>query len=133
MREIKFKGQMTTGKWVYGLPYLDIKGSTAYLDECSYRICWNHENGGQSNAPIKNGTLSQFTGLKDINGIEIYENDILKYNGIVAWNDVELCWSRIDLNWNDRREWHNLESITSPLIVIGNTFDNPELSGEWKK
>jgi uncharacterized phage protein (TIGR01671 family) len=71
--------------------------------------------------------LMQFTGLKDKNGIEIYEGDILKDHGIVAWNDVELCWSRIDLNWNDRREWHELDSLTSPMEIIGNIYENPEL------
>jgi len=71
--------------------------------------------------------MMQFTGLLDQDGFEIYEGDILKHHGIVAWNKIELCWSRIDLNWNEKREWSSLESLTSPLIIIGNIHENPEL------
>ncbi|RLD69256.1 MAG: hypothetical protein DRI95_00740 [Bacteroidetes bacterium] len=46
---------------------------------------------------------------------------------MVAWNDVEHCWSVIDLNWNDRRGWHAIEYLTSPFIVIGNIYENSDL------
>lgn len=71
--------------------------------------------------------IMQYTGLKDRNGKDIYEGDILRDHGIVAWNDVEHCWSRIDLNWNDRKEWHNLDSLTCPFEVIGNIYENKNL------
>lgn len=69
----------------------------------------------------------QYIGFKDVKGIEIYEDDILKHHGIVTWNDVEYCWSRIDLTWNDKREWHALDSLTSPFEIIGNIHENPDL------
>ena len=74
-----------------------------------------------------NPVLEQFTGLQDKNKKNIYEGDVLRAHGIVAWNDVEHRWSAIDLNWNDRREWHDIDYLTSEFEVIGNIHENPEL------
>lgn len=71
--------------------------------------------------------LLEWTGLLDKNGVEVFEGNILKEHGIVAWNNVEHRWSAIDLNWNDRREWHDIDYLTSPFEIIGSIHANPEL------
>jgi hypothetical protein len=127
-REIKFRGQMTTGQLVFGLPHLNLPNSTAYFNECSYRICWNPETGGHSNAPIKNGTLSEFSGKHDKNGNEIYEFDVVKCidnpTNYYTCEDVVIfkdgCFMLKDANLT-------LSEFGSEWIeVIGNVYDTPQ-------
>lgn len=85
---------------------------------------------------ILNDVLIQSTGLKDKNGIEIYEGDIveLKYpydkriktTGVIVRNDDIACFG---ISMEETTEQYELYRITAEnyLSVIGNKFQNPEL------
>lgn len=134
MREIKFrawnKATEAMNNYVEIYSYKD--GSTG----CSAGL--------QNNNPIgntENFILMQYTGLKDKNGKEIYEGDIVvlktedydKINGVVSYDRG--CFMCLDSNgdfiefWDDGSytSYHLGFLDESDIEVIGNVYENKEL------
>jgi YopX protein len=70
--------------------------------------------------------LMQFTGLKDKNGRDIYEGDILEFlrrKGDVYWDQLGL-WAA---HWNEDYNHRLFAFNQKDLEIIGNIYEKPDL------
>ena len=116
MREIKFRGKSALDyddKWIYGgILYFCGRPQITYETDCFV-----------SRIGIIPETLGQYTGLRDKNGVEIYEGDVLRaesgkiYEVIFGQGAYRIKHSTRKLLLVDG--WY--------YEVIGNIHDSPEL------
>ena len=81
---------------------------------------------------IGNAILMQSTGLKDNNGKEIFEGDILDYKGrkaLVRWHGsyASFIYRFVDELQKRKTEWKPLYLAYMKCEIIGNIYENPEL------
>lgn len=72
--------------------------------------------------------LMQYTGLKDKNGVEIYEGDIVRMTRFDDSKTAEIVWKSGALTVDySTLILEDLTGIGYTFEVIGNIYENPEL------
>lgn len=153
-REIKFRG-ISIDEWVYGMLCKVNEGDTEHGEPIKYKIQTDEKEYGEY---VKcfitdENTIGQYTGLKDKNGKEIYEGDIIEFSydvftgnfdtkvgrGTIEFIDGAFYIKPFEIEGKkikniDNEEWFLIYTVNiDTLKVIGNIYDNSELLGGVNK
>lgn len=125
MREIKFKAKrLDDNSWVFGYFYEE-NGNT-YIIEDRQKECMLNRNIPYKVAPE---TVCQFTGLKDCEGNEVWECDIIKNHDFpfekrtVTWANCQSCFIPTDEDGQHEGRCLSFLVLFKKWTVIGNKFD----------
>lgn len=129
MIEVKFKVWDKINKKIYPVVRM-------WFNQGVLQNVWVETSEGRiSKRTLDNVILIRYTGLKDKNGIEIYEGDILRYeDGVplcVVYSEQYCAWI---IQTPDKKWWKfaSMFSFDNTCLchIVGNVYENPELLEE---
>lgn len=133
-REIKFrvwdKEYKEFSNWTNRDPHFSVNTSQIFFWERVRRDDGSYDGDIILEDTNKRFVLQQFTGVKDRNGKDIFEGDIVNVNGgnhIIEWRGAGFA-----ATWSD----YNLDTcwfVGGGPVVVGNIFENPELAERARK
>lgn len=141
MREIKFRGKCSqSNDWVYGdlIHGVGFKKGNMYILPDKTNLAYVKHCDPLDGVNVIPESVGQFTGLKDKNGVEIYQHDYDENGLMVDWCDECAGWQffQIDIPSKDIICCQNcdgsfmLRDHLPDFTIIGNIHDKTPNNGK---
>ena len=117
-REIKFRAwDKTDNRWLESQEF-SISGNGGIQTFGVYHPC----------------DVMQYTGLKDKNGKEIYEEDVVRHrdNQLAEWRNDKIIFENGGFIAKSNQSLQRQTFIGEQMEIIGNIYENPTMLGEMR-